>query len=179
MLSGGGANGLAEIPLLEALEEEGIHPDMVIGVSMGAIIGSLYASGYSPKEIRELMIRLDIPGLLNQSSSAIKALSPIPQKPYLANYASINFSKKGIGSQSGLVGDQKITNMLAECLLKTSAIKNFDDFTIPFRCVSTDVFSGEKIVSDSGSLIMAVRRSMSVPLIFSPFPTEDGSLAYD
>lgn len=179
VLSGGGANGLAEIPLLEALEAEGIVPDMVLGVSMGAIIGSLYSSGYTPKQIRKLMLDLDIPGLINQSSSAAKALPPIAFNPYFSNFTSVTFSKNGIGSQPGLIGDQKITNMLASCLTKTSYIRNFDQLPKQFRCVSTDVFSGEQIICDSGSLVTAVRGSMSVPMVFSPFPTENKSLAYD
>ena len=172
VLSGGGANGLAEIPLLEALESEGIVPDMVLGVSMGAIIGSLYSSGYTPKQIRELMLELDIPGLINQSSSVAKTLSPSVLNPYFSNFSTVTFSKNGIGSQPGLIGDQKITNMLASCLSKTSHIKNFDELNKIFRSVSTDVFTGEQIISDSGSLIMAVRGSMAVPLVFSPFPVQ-------
>ncbi|MCR4735437.1 MAG: patatin-like phospholipase family protein [Treponema sp.] len=179
VLSGGGANGLAEIPLLEAIEAEGIEPDLVIGVSMGAIIGSLYASGYSPKQIRELMINIDIPALINQSASSAKALSPQNFNPFYSNFASVTFSKDGIGSQPGLIGDQKITNMLATCLSKTSHIRNFDNFPKQFRSVSTDVFSGEQIISSSGSLIKAVRGSMAVPMVFSPFPTDNKSLAYD
>lgn len=179
VLSGGGANGLAEIPLLEALEAEGIEPDFVLGVSMGAIIGSLYSSGYTPKQIRELMIELDIPGLINQSASVAKALPPEILNPYHSNFSTVTFSKKGLGSQPGLIGDQKITNMLATCLSKTSHIQDFDKLNKSFRAVSTDVFTGEQIISSSGSLIMAVRGSMAVPLVFSPFPTQNRSLAYD
>ncbi|MBO4857720.1 MAG: patatin-like phospholipase family protein [Treponema sp.] len=179
VLSGGGANGLAEIPLLEALEAEGIEPDFVLGVSMGAIIGSLYSSGYTPKQIRELMIELDIPGLINQSASVAKALPPEVMNPYYSNFSTVTFSKKGLGSQPGLIGDQKITNMLATCLSKTSHIQDFDKLNKSFRAVSTDVFTGEQIISSSGSLIMAVRGSMAVPLVFSPFPTQNKSLAYD
>lgn len=179
VLSGGGANGLAEIPLLEALEAEGIEPDFVLGVSMGAIIGSLYSSGYTPKQIRELMIELDIPGLINQSASVAKSLPPAVLNPYYSNFSTVTFSKKGLGSQPGLIGDQKITNMLATCLSKTSHIQDFDKLNKSFRAVSTDVFTGEQIISSSGSLIMAVRGSMAVPLVFSPFPTQNKSLAYD
>ncbi|MCR4578803.1 MAG: patatin-like phospholipase family protein [Treponema sp.] len=179
VLSGGGANGLAEIPLLEALEEEGIEVDFIVGVSMGAIIGSLYASGYTPKQIRQIMTTLDLPGIINQRASQSKALPPMPENPFYSNLYSIDFSKEGFGSQPGLVGDQKITNMLANFLSKTSHIKDFDNFSKPFRAVSTDVFTGKKIISDSGSLLCAVRGSMAVPVVFSPFPVGEGKLAYD
>lgn len=179
VLSGGGANGLAEIPLLEAIEEEGIDVDFVVGVSMGAILGSLYSSGYSPKQIREIMTTLDIVGIINQSASQTKSLPPIPDNPFYSNLYSFDFSKKGFGSQPGLLGDQKITNMLARFLSKTSQIKDFDKLPKPFRSISTDVFTGKTIISDSGSIVSAVRGSMAVPVVFSPFPTENGSLAYD
>lgn len=179
VLSGGGANGLAEIPLLEAIEAEGIDVDFVAGVSMGAIIGSLYSSGYSPRQIREIMTTLDIVGIINQSASQTKSLPPMPENPFYSNLYSFDFSKKGFGSQPGLLGDQKITNMLAKFLSKTSHIKNFDRLPKPFRAVSTDVFTGNMIISDSGSILSAVRGSMAVPVVFPPFPTENGSLAYD
>ena len=179
VLSGGAANGIAEIPLLEALEEEGIQVDMVLGVSMGAIIGSFYASGYTPKEIRELFTSLDIPAFLNQKATTAKIMAPIALKPYNSNYFSVDFSKDGIGSQTGVLGDQKITNIIASCIAKTSYIDDFDKLPKKFRAVSTDVFTGQKIISADDSLVMAVRDSMSIPIVFPPFPTSDGSLAYD
>lgn len=179
VLSGGGASGLAEIPLLEALEEEGIVPDMVLGVSMGSIIGSLYCIGYSPKEIRTLLTETDIMALLNHNPSSEKNLFPVRGTDATSNFWIFPFSKKGFGSEPGVISDQNLTNMLAECFIKKSYITDFDKFDIPLRIVCTDVFSGEKIICKNGSLLMAVRGSMSVPVVFPPFPTEGKSLAYD
>ena len=179
VLSGGAANGIAEIPLLEAIEEEGIPVDMVLGVSMGSIIGSFYASGYSPKEIREVFTTLDIPGFLNQKSSTAKILAPVSGKPYSSNFFSLDFSRDGIGSQTGILGDQKITNIIASCIVKTSYIEDFDKLPKIFRAVSTDVFTGDRIISSNDSILSAVRGSMAIPIIFPPFPTGTGSLAFD
>ena len=179
VLSGGGANGLAEIPLLEALEEEGIVPDLVIGVSMGSIIASLYCSGYTPKEIRTLLTEMDIVGLVNQSSTNKKLPPSLYGMNYHSNFASLDFSQKGFGSQPGLVGDQKITTMLSNCLLHSTPVTNFDKLKIPLRIICTDVFTGDTIICDHGSIITSIRASMAVPLVFSPFPTGDGHLGYD
>ena len=144
VLSGGGASGLAEIPLLEELEEEGIVPDMVLGVSMGSIIGSLYCIGYSPKEIRTLLTETDIMALLNHNPSSEKNLFPVRGTDVTSNFWIFPFSKKGVGSEPGVISDQNLTNMLAECFIKKSYITDFDKFDIPLRIVCTDVFSGEK-----------------------------------
>ena len=76
VLSGGGAKGFAEIPLLEALENEGIRPDMVLGTSMGALIGSLYAAGYTPKQIRQTLLSMDFMTILNERPSTPEKIPP-------------------------------------------------------------------------------------------------------
>ena len=118
VLSGGGARGLAEIPFLEAIEQAGIPVDMVLGTSFGALTGALYASGYSPKEIRQVLTTIDYAELF----MATPVLSErVPQTAFSnqnANYGSIpfNFSSfkrlPGIGGAPGLIGEQNILNEL-------------------------------------------------------------------
>ena len=78
VLSGGGAKGFAEIPFLEAIEREGIKVDMVLGTSMGALIGSLYASGYTPKEIRNTLLNMDFIEILANKPVKLERMPPEP-----------------------------------------------------------------------------------------------------
>ncbi len=179
VLSGGGAKGFAHIALLEALEEEGIPIDLITGTSMGALVGSLYASGYSPKDIREIVSSNDMMTLLLERSSAIDPFYPEAFKYTDDNLASLSLSEYGFGATPSILGDGKVLNFLATCLLKDYNISSFDQLPIPFRAVATDLMTSEEIVFDHGSLLQAVRCSMSLPLLFTPSPTGNGRYALD
>ncbi len=179
VLSGGGAKGFAHIAVLEALEEEGIPVDLITGTSMGALVGSLYASGYSPKDIREIVSSNDMMTLLLDKASAIDPFYPEAFSYTDDNLASLSFSEYGFGAAPSVLGDGKILNFLATCLLRDYNIENFDQLPIPFRAVATDLLTSEEIVFDHGSLLQAVRCSMSLPLLFTPAPTGDGRYALD
>jgi NTE family protein len=179
VLSGGGARGFAHIAVLEALEEHGIPIDMVFGTSMGALIGGLYCAGYTPAEIRTEIEKIDMITMFNETSFAStytvsEAFNEIPE-----NVFSLGFDSNGIGDAPGLVGDQKILALLNSLLSRISKNTNFDDLAVPFRCVSTDAFSGRRIVHRNGSLVSAIRSSISLPIIFTPYPQEDGKFAMD
>ena len=96
VLSGGGAKGFAEIPLLEALENEGIRPDIVLGTSMGALIGSLYAAGYTPKQIRQTLLSMDFMTILNERPSTPEKIPmSLPNlTPLIMSIASLSETKK-------------------------------------------------------------------------------------
>lgn len=179
VLSGGGARGFAHIAVLEALEKQGIPIDMVFGTSMGALIGGLYCAGYSPSDIRSMVAKTDMMALFTESPSGktytvSKAFNEIPE-----NVFSLGFDSSGIGNAPGLIGDQKILALLNSLLSKIPENTNFDDLAVPFRCVSTDAFSGRRIVHRSGSLVGAIRSSISLPIIFTPYPQKDGKYAMD
>ena len=173
VLSGGGARGFAHIPIIAAIENHNISVDMVVGTSMGALVGGMYAAGYSPKDMYDLIDSLDM--------EAIFAVAPAPfQKPILSSFANyrdnilnLSFDKRGVGRVSGLIGDQKILEMLNSSLINASAITNFNHLPIPFRCVGTDLVTGEQVVFSSGSLSQSIRASISIPGLFTPAVVDD------
>ncbi|MDX9823740.1 MAG: patatin-like phospholipase family protein [Sphaerochaeta sp.] len=179
VLSGGGARGLAHIAVLEALEAEGIPIDMVLGASMGSLVGGLYSSGYTPKEIRRLLEETDLVGLFSEP-----ALDTVRNQNTAFSYMhdhvfSLGFGEKALGDGPSLIGDQKILELLGYLFAKYPNTIDFDDLPIPFRCVSADALTGERIVYESGSLVSAIRSSISIPLVFSPYPYEENRLVVD
>ncbi|MCR5218329.1 patatin-like phospholipase family protein [Treponema sp.] len=181
VLSGGGAKGLAEIPLLEALEEEGIQVDMVLGTSMGALLGSLYCAGYSPKEIRQFMTELDLVSIITEWPQPLPRVPAYSFSTHNDNYFSIPFSptQLKLGSAPGFLGDQNILNLLSTYLSKVGDIEDFDKLSIPFRAVTVDVSTGKQVVYKNGSLVRAVRGSMSLPGVWVPALMSDGTYVMD
>lgn len=173
VLSGGGAKGIAEIPVLQELDRRGIVPDMVLGTSMGALIGAFYASGYSGDEIARIVEENDIMGYFlhiygTEETNEIKS----PESLIDENFLSVKFGDDGIGGNNGLIDDQYIAGFLRKYLAKVMNVDDFDDLSIPFRCVGTDITNGRKVVFSSGSIFQAIRSSMSLPIIFSPVEIE-------
>ncbi|MCF0243108.1 MAG: patatin-like phospholipase family protein [Treponema sp.] len=173
VLSGGAARGFAEIPILEALEDEGIPVDMVVGTSFGAIIGSLYCSGYTPRQITKILLETDYLGLLNKKAVEPETLPPKATGPREDSYFQFAFSKNGIGSTAGVLGDENILLLLNHYLSRVMTVTDFDNLEVPFRAVATDAASGKTVVLDSGSICSAVRASMSLPMVWSPYPIDD------
>ena len=171
-LSGGGARGIAHIPIIEAIERAGIPIDMVVGTSMGSLIGGLYAAGYSPGDIRRLLDTNDLFSLF--IVAPIKRPQPIPKPMRLSrdNLFSLTFDSGGLGNTSGLLGDQRILVFLHNLLSRVAGITDFDRLAIPFRCVGTDIITGEKVVFSQGSLVSAIRGSIAIPVVFTPYPIE-------
>lgn len=173
VLSGGGARGYAHIGVIEELEKAGVPIDMVLGTSMGSMIGGMYAAGYSPGDIRRVLNTTDLLPLFLQS--------PVVHQNELAkafdnsryNLFSIGFNEYGFGEAPGFIGDQGILGLLNGLLLRTVSAKTFDDLVIPFRCIGTDLLTGDVIVFDSGSLAEAIRSSISIPLVFPPYAVND------
>lgn len=179
VLSGGGGRGLAHIAVIEVLEEYGIPVDMVLGTSMGSLIGGLYAAGYSPGDIRRLVAQSDLPSLFIVSPLDPKPLIPSPFEKINDNVFSIGFDGSGFGSAPGLIGDQRVLALLDTSLAKISPITDFNDLPIPFRCIGTDAVTGEEIIFSGGSLVTAIRSSISIPVAFTPYPIGDGRFVMD
>lgn len=180
VLSGGGARGVAHLAVIEELERRGIVPDMVIGTSMGALVGGFYSAGYTASEIEDLLLDTDIMALMlrlnNEGGSSIISS---PDSLLNDNILSLNFSKEGVGANNGLLDDQELGGFFRKNLSKVLEIEDFDDLSIPFRSIGIDAITGEEIIFEDGSLYIAMRASMSLPIIFAPVKTEDGRFVMD
>lgn len=169
VLSGGGAKGLAQIGVLKAFNEAGLKPDIVVGTSMGALIGALYATGSDPKSIDSLVKTVEWNEIYSNTVNRKKLF--VSQKSEPSNHLfEIRFDhnfKPSLLSQSY---GQYIYDMLIPKLAfaQFNAKGNFDSLPVALRIISTDLLTGKKIVFSKGNLVTAIRASCSVPLIFSP-----------
>lgn len=180
VLSGGGARGFAHVPVLMELDKRGIVPDIVIGTSMGAVIGSFYSAGYSGEELEELILNTDLMGYFLHLSAVREADTiPSPFTDYDTNLLTVEFGSSGFGASNGLIDDQYINGFLRRYLSKVLSIDDFDDLVVPFRAIGTDITNNRKVVFSSGSLFDAVRSSMAIPVVFSPVRLQDGSYIID
>lgn len=166
VLSGGGAKGIAHIGALKAMEEAGLRPDFIAGTSMGSVIGSLYALGYSADQIEQIVLDLDWNAVL--SNEVPLNYIAFEEKEYYSRYlAAFPMYKGSVALSSGLIKGQMLTEVLMEYLWPSFEYQDFDHLPIPFRCVATDVRTGDPIVFKSGSLPTAVRASMALPTAFT------------
>lgn len=176
-LSGGGAKGLAHIGVLEVLEANGIVPDYLTGTSMGSIVGGLYAIGYAPDEL--LTIAADINWDEYFIDSYDRTFLPIEDRSRADRYQlSFAVEKGKLQLPRGILGGKKILTLLTGLTAPVHTIPDFDKFYIPFRCIATDLESGEAFVFDGGPLRKAIRASMSIPSAFDPLEYE-GHLLVD
>ncbi len=171
VLSGGSAHGFAHVGVLKVLEELRVPVDVVAGTSMGSVVGGLYAAGTSPAEMERIILTTDWEDLLDDRPSRDR-LSFRRKRDDVLNYVDLEMglTRKGIAFPSGLIAGQKLGFLLKALTLGTVGIESFDDLPIPFRCVATDIGTGEKVVLSDGSLAEAIRASMSIPGVFSPVP---------
>ncbi|MDF3933298.1 patatin-like phospholipase family protein [Pseudomonas citronellolis] len=180
VLSGGAARGLAHIGVLKALDEQGIHIDAIAGTSMGAVIGGLYAAGYTPKELERIALDLDWQQALSDSPPRVDV--PFRRKQDDRDFLikqKLSFRDDGtLGLPLGAIQGQNLTMLLESLLVHTSGTRDFNKLAIPFRAVATDISSGEKVVFDHGHLPLAIRASMSIPAVFAPVEM-DGKLLVD
>ncbi|MBF8730825.1 MULTISPECIES: patatin-like phospholipase family protein [Pseudomonas] len=180
VLSGGAARGIAHIGVLKALEEQGVHIDAIAGTSMGAVIGGLYASGYSVEELEKLATTLD----WQQALSDAPPRKDVPfrrkqdDRDFLVKQK-LSFRDDGsLGLPLGVIQGQNLSLLLESKLAHTADTRDFDKLPIPFRAVATDIASGEKVVFSRGHLPQVIRASMSIPAVFAPVEL-DGRLLVD
>jgi NTE family protein len=171
VLSGGGARGAAQIGVIKALENHNIPIDFISATSMGAIIGGLYASGYTSAEIESLALTTDWDELLSFSDEAKRTDLAIDQK-LAEDWSLLVVRFQGLQPvlPHAISSGQRLTNFLSEETLQALYHPNpsFDELKIPFRAATTDLVSGRRIILDHGSLAEALRASSTVPLLFSP-----------
>ena len=179
VLSGGGAKGSAHIGVLKVIEEVGIPIDYVAGTSMGSIIGGLYALGYSPDEMDELISGMDWPKYMSDRTP-FERLS-YQEKLRKTKYAlgiPWDFGKTDSLSlvqslPGGVVSGNHLENLFNSLALGYQGNIDFNDLPIPFACVATDLVSGKEVVFRKGNLPLAIRSSMSIPGLFSPVWIDD------
>lgn len=169
VLSGGGARGTAHVGVLEALEEMRIAPDLIIGTSMGSIVGGLYAAGWSPAEMRELLAGLEWNDLFSDSVPRSQRSFRRKQddRPALIK-ARVHFTDWKPRMPASLLGGQQLELFMDALQAESARAENFDDLNIPFRAVAADLDTGEAVVIADSDLSTAMRASMSIPGAFTP-----------
>src|SRR5215471_4837609 len=172
-LEGGGALGLAHIGVLAWFEEHHIPIDYVAGTSMGGLVGGLYASGKSPRELEEIVAA-------QKWDVIIGGQTPYQDLSYRRKEDSRDYPtflqlglKKGLSLPSALNAGHQISLLIDRETLPYADVKSFDDLPIPYRCVATDLVSGKEIVFKDGNLSQAIRASMSIPGVFKPVRNGD------
>lgn len=185
VLSGGGAKGMTHIGIIRALEENNIPIDYITGTSMGAIIGSLYAMGYSPDDMEALLRSEDFKRWYSgqiepEYGYYFKQNRPTPE------FFNIRFSFKDslhIKPQilpTSMVNPIQMNLVFVELFARATAACNgdFNHLFVPFRCIASDVYNKRPLIMRKGDLGDAVRASMSFPFVFKPIEI-DSVLAYD
>lgn len=179
VLGGGGARGAAHIGVLKILEREHIPVHAIAGTSVGAIIGGLYAAGYSPEQIEEMIGSIDWNDIFRDGTA--RPDEPMRQKETdlgtLANLE-IGLSEGRFHIPTTLVRGQKLGLLLRRMFFGHGNVQTFDDLPIPFRCVATDIGVVKPVVFAAGDLTLAIRSSMAVPGVFAPV-RHDGKVLVD
>ncbi|MBQ0087207.1 MAG: patatin-like phospholipase family protein [Bacteroidales bacterium] len=172
VLSGGGAKGAAHVGVIKVLEEKGVPIDMVVGTSMGAVIGGLYCAGYSGAEMDSLMMIQDWNRIIFDGGLVGgRYLVRIPFGPQSGEKALSAFP-------SGLVRGTEVEALFERLLPGVPDSQDFDTMPTRFACVSVDLVHKKEVVHHSGNLIEAIRASMSIPLFFEPV-RKDGMVLID
>ncbi len=166
VLSGGGAKGMSHIGILRAIDSAGLKVDYVTGTSMGSIMGAMYAVGYSGKQIDSISETLNWDILLSNKPSFTDI--SLDEKDEYGNYAvevGLRDFKPQIGT--GLIESEELWLKLSDVFYPVYDVKDFSKFDIPFKCLATDLATGEAVVHQKGEITKALRSSMAIPSVFS------------
>jgi NTE family protein len=167
VLSGGGAKGLAHIGVLKVIDSLGVKIDYVSGTSMGAIVGSLYASGYSGKELDSIFRSLDFNKLINDDLP--RASKAFYERNNSERYAvTLPFDNFKIKLPSALSRGQNVYGLISKLTLHVTDINDFSKLPIPFFCIATNAETGKEVILDKGVLAQAVMASGALPSLFQP-----------
>ncbi len=172
VLSGGGAKGIAHVGVLKVIEESGLKIDYITGTSMGSIVGGLYASGYNAKMLESLVLTIDWDDILGDQVSR-RSVSIDEKDGHDKYIGSFQISRSGLKLPTGYKRGQKLTSMLSRLTLHVHNIDDFGKLPVPFRCIATDIVTGDAYVLTRGYLPDALRASMSIPSIFTPIEIDD------
>jgi NTE family protein len=169
VLSGGGARGAAHIGVLKALDRLHVPIDAIAGTSMGAVVGGLYASGMSGREIEQAMASVDWQAAFRDRlrRTQLGFRRKEEDRDFLVNLP-LGLHGKKLVIPEGLVQGEKLTETLRQLSLPVATITDFDHLPTRFRAVATDLETGEAVVMGDGDLTTVMRASMSAPGVFSP-----------
>ena len=172
VLSGGGAKGMAHIGALKVIEESGVRIDYIGGTSTGAIIGGLYASGYTAVQIDSLFKAVNFSELIQDDI-------PRSAKTFFEKYESerysltLPFKDFKISLPSSISKGQNMYNLFSKLTSHVNDIEDFNELPIPFFCIATNIESGKETVLDKGYLPRAVSASSALPTLFNPVKLGD------
>jgi len=168
VLAGGSALGLAHIGVIKVLEEQGIPIDMVVGTSMGAIVGGLYAVGYTVEDLERIVFSADWTELFSEDS---KPMDETYQKRMerARYFARVGFDWDGFRLGGGYLTGWKILRLLDALTLGIGDDVDFDSLPRRYRAVSTDLERGDRVVHERGPIADVMRASMSIPGVFAPY----------
>lgn len=177
VLSGGGAKGAAHVGFLQALEDAGIVPDYIVGTSVGALVGAYYAAGWSPSEMKVLLLSDDF-------AMRVKGIAPwtfgFKQGAVNPSFFEVKLASEGGLLKGNLVSSLQLDWALMEELgpAESYAKSEFDQLMVPFRCVASDVVLKKDSVFSKGNLARAIRASVAFPFYLKPVWI-DGKPFYD
>ncbi len=179
VLGGGGARGGAHVGVIRQLEEQKIPVDLIVGTSIGAFIGGLYATGHSPDEIERIL--QDLEWATGFRDKVHRDEMPIRRKQQQDDYPirlGLGVDSSGIKIPKGVLLGQAMAELILEAYGPVLNHHHFDDLPIPFRAVAADLTNRETVVMSEGSLLQAVQASMSIPGVVRPMEL-DGRVLVD
>lgn len=177
VLSGGGAKGLAHIGALKVIEEAGVKVDYIGGTSMGAIVGALYASGYTSQQLDSIFRSTDFNNLIQDNVP--RSAKTFYEKEDSERYAlTLPFDNFKVSFPQAISGGQNIYNLLVQLLFHVKDVQDFGKLPIPFMCMATNVETGEEVLLNKGYLPEAIVASGTFPSLFEPAEI-DGQLLID
>jgi NTE family protein len=177
VLSGGGAKGYAHIGALRVIEEAGVRVDYIGGTSMGAIVGGLYAAGYSADQLEQLLRSIDILGELQDAVE--REDRTIYEKIYNEKYLlSISMQDFSVQLPTALSDGQRVHDLFAHWTAHVGHVRDFSELPIPYLAIATDLETGDALVLEDGMLAEVMRASAALPGVLSP-ATIDGHLVTD
>ena len=172
VLSGGGAKGIAHIGVLKKLEESGVRIDYIGGTSMGAIIGGMYAAGYTATELDSIFRSTNF-GELIPDDVPRHAMTFYERDDSETHAVTLPFDDFKLTFPSGISKGQNVYNLFSKLLLHVNDVDDFSELPIPFFCIATDIETGKEVMLDKGYLPRAMRASMAIPSVFSPVTIND------
>ncbi|ALJ06838.1 patatin [Pseudalgibacter alginicilyticus] len=167
VLSGGGAKGMAHIGVLKVIDSLGIQIDYVAGTSMGSMIGSLYASGYSGKQIDSIFATLNFDDFINDNLP--REAKTFRERESSEKYAiTLPFDDFKLKFPTAWSRGQNVYNLLSRLVMRVNSIDDFEQLPIPFFCMATDVETGQAVMLNKGNLAQSVMASSALPSLFQP-----------
>ena len=172
VLSGGGAKGLAHIGALKVIEEAGVQIDYIGGTSMGAIVGALYASGYTAHQLDSIFRTTDFANLIQDNLP--RDTKSFYEREDAERYAlSLPFNNFKVAFPSAISSGQHIYNELAKLLYHVKDVSDFSQLPIPFFCIATDVETGDEVLINKGYLPETIMASGTFPSLFEPLEIDN------